>query len=262
MPAGKRRALGQHFLRDPGIARAIVDLVAPTARDLVVEIGPGEGALTEELARRSGRLVALEVDPELIDRLRRRFPGIEIQHADAREWAYGALVRPPDGRVLVVGNLPYSVSKPIVTALQAARAAIDLMALMLQREVAERLAAGPGGKVYGALSVLTQAGCDVELALRVPPGAFRPPPQVESAVVRLTPRAQSRVPAAMEARFREVVRAAFGRRRKTLPNALNEGLAIPLARAREATAMAGVDPGRRAETLKIEEFVALTARLS
>src|SRR6185295_8153115 len=91
VPAGKRRALGQHFLRDPGIARAIVDLVAPTARDLVVEIGPGEGALTEELARRSGRLVALEVDPELIDRLRRRFPQSEIQHADAREWAYGAL---------------------------------------------------------------------------------------------------------------------------------------------------------------------------
>ena len=131
---------------------------------------------------------------------------------------------PPDGRVLVVGNLPYSVSKPIVTALQTARAAIDAMALMLQREVAERLAAGPGGKVYGALSVLTQAGCDVELALRVPPGAFRPPPQVDSAVVRLTPRCESRVPAAMEARFREVVRAAFGRRRKTLPNALNEGL--------------------------------------
>ena len=262
MPAGKRRALGQHFLRDPGIARAIVDLVAPTARDLVVEIGPGEGALTEELAWRSGRLVALEVDPELIDRLRRRFPGIEVQHADAREWDYGALVRPPDGRVLVVGNLPYSVSKPIVTALQTARAAIDVMALMLQREVAERLAAGPGGKVYGALSVLTQAGCDVELALRVPPGAFRPPPQVESAVVRLTPRVQSRVPAAMEARFREVVRAAFGRRRKTLPNALNEGLRVPLGRAREATTMAGVDPGRRAETLTIEEFVALTARLS
>jgi len=262
VPAGKRRALGQHFLRDPGIARAIVDLVAPTARDLVVEIGPGEGALTEELTRRSGRLVALEVDPGLIDRLRRRFPQIEIQHADAREWDYGALVRPPGGRVLVVGNLPYSVSKPIVATLQAARAAIDAMALMLQREVAERLAAGPGGKVYGALSVLTQVGCEVELALRVPPGAFRPPPQVESAVVRLTPRAESRVPAALEARFREVVRAAFGRRRKTLPNALSEGLGVSLGQTREATARSGVDPGRRAETLTIEEFVALTARLS
>ena len=262
MSAGKRRGLGQHFLRDPGIASAIVDLVAPTARDLVVEIGPGEGALTEELARRSGRLIALEVDLGLIERLRRRFPHVDVQHADARGWEYAALVRPAGGRVLVVGNLPYSVSKPIVTALQAARRAIDVMALMLQREVAERLAARPGGKVYGALSVLTQAGCEVELALRVPPGAFRPPPQVDSAVVRLTPRPESRVPAALEARFREVVRAAFGRRRKTLPNALSEGLGVSLAQAREATARAGLDPGRRAETLTIEEFVVLTARLS
>jgi 16S rRNA (adenine1518-N6/adenine1519-N6)-dimethyltransferase len=262
VPPGKRRALGQHFLRDPGIARAIVDLVAPTPRDLVVEIGPGEGALTQELARRCDRVIALEVDLELIERLRRRLPQVEVQRADARGWDYGALVRPPEGRVLVVGNLPYSVSKPIVTALQAARQAIDVMALMLQREVAERLAAGPGGKVYGALSVLTQAGCDVELALRVPPGAFRPPPQVDSAVVRLTPRAESRVPEGLEARFREVVRAAFGRRRKTLPNALNEGLGIPLGQAREATTRSGVDPGRRAETLSIEEFVALTTRLS
>ena len=262
MPTARRRALGQHFLRDAGIARAIVGLVAPTAQDLVVEIGPGEGALTGELAERSGRLIGLEIDQALIERLRRRFPGTEFEHADARGWDYGALVRPPGGRVLVVGNLPYSVSKPIVTALQAARHAIDVMALMLQREVAERLAASPGGKVYGALSVLTQAGCDVELALRVPPGAFRPPPQVESAVVRLTPRVESRVPVALEARFRAVVRAAFGRRRKTLPNALNEGLGVPLGQAREATTRAGVDPARRAETLTIEEFVALTARLS
>jgi 16S rRNA (adenine1518-N6/adenine1519-N6)-dimethyltransferase len=262
VPAGKRRALGQHFLRDPGIARAIVDLVAPTQRDLVVEIGPGQGALTVELARRGGRLIALEVDPRLIEALRRRLPEVEIQHADARGWDYGALARPAGGRVLVVGNLPYSVSKPIVTALQAARRSIDVMALMLQREVAERLAAPPGGKVYGALSVLTQAGCDVELALRVPPGAFRPPPQVDSAVVRIRPRPESRVPEAMEGRFRDVVRAAFGRRRKTLPNALSEGLHVPLGQAREATARAGVDPARRAETLTIPEFVALTAQLS
>jgi len=149
---GRRRALGQHFLRDPGIARAIVDLVAPTERDLVVEIGPGEGALTVELARRGGRLIALEVDSGLIESLRRRLPQVEVQHADARGWDYGALARPAGGRVLVVGNLPYSVSKPIVTALQTARRSIDVMALMLQREVAERLAAPPGGKVYGALS--------------------------------------------------------------------------------------------------------------
>ena len=259
---GKRRALGQHFLRDGGIARAIVDLIAPTSSDLVVEIGPGQGALTQELAGRAGRLIALEVDRPLLEPLRRRWPAVEILEADARTWDYGVLERPAGGRVLVVGNLPYSVGKPIVAALLEARAVIDVMALMLQREVAERLAAPPGGKVYGALSVLTQAVCDVELALRVSPGAFRPPPKVDSAVVRLTPRAQSRVPAALDARFREVVRAAFARRRKMLANALAGGLGLPLDTVRDAAATAGVDPGRRAETLSIEEFVSLTARLS
>jgi 16S rRNA (adenine1518-N6/adenine1519-N6)-dimethyltransferase len=260
--AGRRRALGQHFLRDAGVARAIVDLVGPTPADLVVEIGPGEGALTEALAARSGRLIALEVDRGLIERLRRRLPSVEVLEADARGWDYGALARPAGGRVLVVGNLPYSVSKPIVMALLEARRAIDRMALMLQREVAERLAAPPGRRVYGALSVLTQAVCDVELALRVPPGAFRPPPKVDSAVMRLTPRAEPRVPPALEQRFRDVVRAAFARRRKTLANALAGGLGLSLGAAREAATTSGVDPGRRAETLTIEEFVALTARLS
>ena len=259
---GRRRALGQHFLRDPGIARAIVDLVAPTPRDLVVEIGPGEGALTDELARRAGRVIALEVDRALIERLRRRLPGVEVLEADARTWDYGLLARPDGGRVLVVGNLPYSVGKPIVAALMDARRVLDAMALMLQREVAERLAAPPGGKVYGALSVLTQTVCDVELALRVPPGAFRPPPKVDSAVVRLVPRREARVPPALEARFREVVRAAFARRRKTLANALAGGLGLPLGVVREAATRSGVEPGRRAETLTIEEFVSLTARLS
>jgi 16S rRNA (adenine1518-N6/adenine1519-N6)-dimethyltransferase len=257
----KRRALGQHFLRDPQLARAIVDLVAPTRSDLVVEIGPGDGALTDELARRGGRVIALEVDRPLLDRLRRRLPNVEVLEADARTWDYGMLARPPGGRVLVVGNLPYSVGKPIVAALMQARAAIDVMALMLQREVAERLAAPPGSKVYGALSVLTQAVCEVELALRAPAAAFRPPPQVESAVVRVTPRATPRVPPALEDRFREVVKAAFSSRRKTLANALAGGLGVPLVAAREAATTSGVDPGRRAETLNIEEFVELTARL-
>ena len=258
---GRRRALGQHFLRDAGIARAIVDLLAPTSRDLVVEIGPGEGALTGELARRAGRVVALEVDRALVERLRRKLPGVEVLEADARAWDYGLLRRPEGGRVLVAGNLPYSVSKPIVAALLEARNAIDALALMLQREVAERLAAPPGGKVYGALSVLTQAGCDVELALRVPPGAFRPPPQVESAVVRLIPLSRGRVPAGLEARFREVVRAAFAQRRKTLANALAAGLGVSLGAVRQAATTSGVDPGRRAETLTIEDFVSLAGRL-
>ena len=259
----KRRALGQHFLRDAGIARDIVDLVAPSAHDLVVEIGPGEGALTSELARRAGRVLALEVDPELAARLRARpWPSVEVLDADARTWDYGTLARPEGGRVLVVGNLPYSVGKPILEALVRARTAIDEMALMLQREVAERLAASPGSKVYGGLSVLTQLYCDVRLAFRVPPGAFRPPPKVESAVVHLSVLPGPRIPLRDERRFHTVVRAAFGQRRKMLANSLAAGLGVGLARAREAATAAGIDPRRRAETLTIDEFGALSSLLS
>ena len=258
----KRKALGQHFLRDAGIARAIVDLVAPTPRDRVVEIGPGEGALTVELARRAGQVTALEVDRDLAARLRaRQIDRLEVLDADARTWDYGTLARPDGGRVLVVGNLPYSVGKPILEALVTARTAIDEMALMLQREVAERLAAPPGSKVYGSLSVLTQLYCDVRLALRVPPEAFRPPPKVDSAVVHLRVLPGPRIPLDDERRFHVVVRAAFSQRRKMLGNALAAGLSLPLDAARETVTSAGVDPRRRAETLTIDEFAALAARL-
>lgn len=258
----KRHALGQHFLRDRGIARAIVDLVAPTPNDLVVEIGPGEGALTAELARRAGRVIALEVDRALIGGLRAAFPTVEVLEADARVWDYGGLARPAGGRVLVLGNLPYSVGKPILMALVAARTAIDEMALMLQREVAERVAAPRGGKVYGSLSVLTQLYCDVRVALRVPPGAFRPPPKVESAVLHVRVLSQPRVALADERRFHAVVRAAFGQRRKTLANALAAGLGLPIEAVKRKTTTAGVDPGRRAETLTILEFAEVARQLS
>jgi len=257
----RRRALGQHFLRDPGIARAIVDVADPGPRDLVVEVGAGEGALTAELARRAGRLIALEIDPALAARLRARLPGVEVVEADARRWGYGALARPPGGRVLVVGNLPYGASKPILAALLAARAAIDRIVVMLQQEVAERVAAAPGSRAYGTLSVLTQLYCDVRIVLRVPPGAFRPPPKVDSAVVALTVLPGPRVPVADERRFHTVVRAAFAQRRKTVANALAGALGRPVEEVRLALAAAGVDPRRRAETLTISEFSRVAARL-
>ena len=257
----KRRALGQHFLRDPLIAGRIVDLVAPTRADLVIEIGPGHGALTGELAGRAGRVVALEVDRELVPRLRERFTGVEILEADARRWDYGLVERPPGGRVLVVGNLPYSVSKPILLALVEARASIDEMALMLQLEVAERLAAAPGSKTYGSLSILTQLYCDVRSAIRVPPGAFRPPPKVDSAVVHLHVLREPRVALADERRFHAVVRAAFAQRRKMLANGLAGSLGVPVEHVRRAAEAVGIDPTRRAETLSIEEFARLSAQV-
>ncbi len=262
MKGTRRQALGQHFLRDAGVARAIVDLVRPTPRDLVVEIGPGEGALTAALAPCGAHTIALEVDARLAARLEGRWANVEIHEADARTWNYRALARPPDGRVLVVGNLPYSVGKPILQALVEARTAIDEMALMLQREVAERVAAAPGSKTYGSLSVLTQVYCDVRVALRVPPGAFRPPPKVDSAVLHLRVLPAPRVPLADERRFHVIVRAAFAQRRKTLANALAGGLGLSQERVRQAAEAAGIDPGRRAETLTILEFAGLVVPLS
>ena len=257
----KWRALGQHFLRDQATARAIVDLVAPTERDLVVEIGPGDGALTGLLAGRAGRVMALEIDRALSAALRARLPAVEVLDADARSWNYAGLVGQAGGRVLILGNLPYSVGKPILMALIEARAAIHEMALMLQREVAERIAAQPGGKSYGSLSVFTQLHCDVRLALRVPPGAFRPPPKVDSAVLHLRVLREPRVPLADPRRFESVVRAAFAQRRKMLANALGAGLGLPLDSVRRGAAAAGVDPTRRAETLSLSEFAALATAL-
>jgi 16S rRNA (adenine1518-N6/adenine1519-N6)-dimethyltransferase len=259
--ATRRRALGQHFLRDPEIARAVVDLVAPAAADLVVEIGPGQGALTAELVARAARVIALELDATLVPALRARFPGVEVIETDARTWDYGRLTAPPGGRVLVVGNLPYSVGTAILTALVRARRVIHAMALMLQREVAERVAAPPGSRVYGGLSVLTQLYCDVGLALRVPPDAFRPPPKVDSAVLRLVVLDEPRVPLSDERRFAAIVRVAFAQRRKMLANALAAGLGRPVAPVRRVLEAAGIDPGRRAETLSIPEFARLAERL-
>ena len=260
---GKTRALGQHFLRDADIARRIVDVIAPTARDVTVEIGPGRGALTNLLAACSGRLIGLEVDPVLAARLSEAFAAslnVRILEADARSYDYTALrglVHESGGRVLAVGNLPYSVAKPILMALVEAGSSIDEMALMLQREVAERIAAAPGTRVYGSLSVLTQVACDVRLAFSVPPGAFTPPPQVDSAVAHLRTLDVPPVSIAEPERFRRLVRAAFGQRRKNLANALGAGLGLGAERARSAITAAGIDPGRRAETLSLAEFARL-----
>lgn len=260
---GRTRALGQHFLRDRTVVDRVLELVAPTARDLVVEIGPGRGALTESLAARAGRLLALEIDGGLAAALQARFadaPSVEILQADARRFDYAGLRarRPdPEGRVLVAGNLPYSVGKPILAALVESGAAIDEMTLMLQKEVADRVAAPPGSKIYGALSVLTQAAAAVRLAFPVPPGAFSPPPQVDSAVLHLRPHREPPVPLPDPRRFAAVVRAAFGQRRKSLANALAAGLAVPAETARDRCQAAGIDPGRRAETLSLAEFAHL-----
>jgi 16S rRNA (adenine1518-N6/adenine1519-N6)-dimethyltransferase len=261
--SGKTRALGQHFLRDDAVAERMIALVRPTPRDLVIEIGPGLGALTGRLAREAGRLLALEVDEVMAAGLLERFADashVEVLAADARSFDYTGLfaLKPdPAGRVLVVGNLPYSVGKPILQTLVDAGPVLDEMALMLQKEVALRVAAGPGSRTYGSLSVLTQLSCEARLAFTVPPGAFRPPPQVDSAVIHLRVLRSPPGGASNPARLRTVVLSAFAQRRKSLANALASGLGLQTEGARAMCAAAGIDAGRRAETLSLAEFVRL-----
>ena len=250
-----RRSLGQHFLIDKNIVHKIVRLAELQPGETVLEIGPGRGILTDALLDSSGLVVAVELDAALCAHLRAtlgRRSNFRLVEGDALTFDYAQVPSP----FLVVANLPYYVSTPLLFRLLEDRRRIDRLVLMLQEEVVARLAAAPGGRDYGALSIAAQFYCEVRQAFRVPPTCFRPKPQVGSAVVVLTPLPKPRVSVADEAFFFRVVRAGFAHRRKALPNSLrDEGFeGAPTAAALE---QAGIDPRRRAETLSIEEFAAL-----
>jgi 16S rRNA (adenine1518-N6/adenine1519-N6)-dimethyltransferase len=253
MSARPKKRYGQHFLHERGVIERIVAAIAPRPGDRIVEIGPGEGALTLPLLRAAGRLTAIELDQELIEPLRVRAVEageMDIIHADVLKVDLTALAA--GGKLRLVGNLPYYVSSPILFHCLEHADAIADMHFMLQKEVVDRMAAGPGSKVYGRLSVMLQLACRVEPLLRVAPGAFRPPPRVESAVVRLLPLEPARRPdPALAHAIDSVVRAAFNQRRKTLANALRGLLDADAIRA------AGIDPRVRAENVAPSGFVAL-----
>jgi len=251
-----RKRFGQHFLHDQGILRRIVESVAPQPDDRLVEIGPGEGALTFPLLKAAGKLIAIELDRDLIEPLRERARGVgelTVVSADVLTVDFTALAAGMPLRV--VGNLPYNISTPILFHCLEHAAAIRDMHFMLQKEVVERMAAAPGSKVYGRLSVMLQLRCSVQPLFGVAPGAFRPPPKVDSAVVRLTPLPPQSLPQVDFALIERIVRAAFGQRRKTLSNALSG-----VASAADMDA-AGIDPRTRAERLAPSAFVALAERL-
>ncbi len=253
MAHNPRKRFGQHFLHDRGTVDRIVAAIAPARGETIVEIGPGEGVLTEPLLAATGRLHAVEVDRDLAAALRGRADWSDklcVHEADALRFDFAALA-PAGGRLRVVGNLPYNISTPLLFHLLEQRAAIADMHFMLQREVVDRMAAAPGSGVYGRLSVMIQAYCVVTRLFRVAPGAFRPPPAVESAVVRLVPHAQPLVDAAHAARFGEIVRRAFSVRRKTVRNGLRNYMDA------DAIAGAGIDPGIRPEQLRVEDFARL-----
>lgn len=244
-----KKSLGQHFLHDIGVVDRIVQAVSPRPGDHLVEIGPGAGALTLPLLERVGSLTAIEFDRDLIPRLTQaaRTRGeLTLIQADVLSVDLTALA---DGRTLrMVGNLPYNLSSPILFHCLEHISAIADMHFMLQKEVVDRMAAAPGSKVYGRLSVMLQSVCEVTSLFMVPPGAFTPPPKVDSAVARLTPLPPGQVRIDSPALFANVVRAAFGQRRKTLRNALSTVCAASDIEACD------IDPGARAETLSVDDF--------
>lgn len=248
-----RKRFGQHFLHDPGVIERIVAAFDPRPGETIVEIGPGQGALTLPLLDRANVLHVIELDRDLAARL----PGLAAGHgqlvlhqADALRFDFTALAQRQ--RLRVVGNLPYNISTPLLFHLLDQTDAIADMLFMVQKEVADRMGAAPGTKDYGRLSVMLQWRVQVEHLFDVGPGAFRPPPKVWSSVVRLRPRAtDARIAVEFEL-FARMVQAAFAQRRKTLRNSLR-GIVDEQGFAR-----AGVNPGRRPETLTLEEFAALT----
>lgn len=253
-----RKALGQHFLINTAVVDRIVDLAELTpGADRVVEIGPGLGALTARLADEAGTLWLVEVDRDLAARLRTTYAGrghVRVVEADVLHVAFADMIGPGPGAI-VVANLPYNIATAVLATLLDQSACFRRLVVMVQREVAERLRATPGSKVYGALSVLTQAAATVRRGFRVGPEAFVPRPRVDSELVCLEPHAVPPVKIADAGVFRRVVLAAFNQRRKQLGNSLGGVFADPPAALR----VLGIDPMRRAETLSLAEFAVLAA---
>ncbi len=260
LAASRRR--GQSFLTQPATAAAIASGAGIQPTDTVVEIGAGLGALTLALAPLARRVIAVEVDRGVFAALQEVLAGagvdnVEPRHADALRLDWTDLARQAGGPLVVVGNLPYALTSPLLFSLIAARDHWRRATLLLQREVAERLKAAPGGKTYGRLSVVVQTWCQVALGMVVGPKVFFPRPAVSSRVVHLTPRARPLVPLAgpeEAAWFTRVVKAAFSRRRKTLANSLAGGLGLERAEVARALRAAGLDPACRAETLSVPEL--------
>ncbi|MCX7897367.1 MAG: 16S rRNA (adenine(1518)-N(6)/adenine(1519)-N(6))-dimethyltransferase RsmA [Rhodocyclaceae bacterium] len=254
-----RKRFGQHFLASPGVIRKIVAAIDPHPEDTVVEIGPGLGALTEPLLARLSHLHVVEIDRDLAGLLRMRYAQdrLTVHEADALAFDFGQIA--PGARMKIVGNLPYNISTPLLFHLAQYADRIEMMCLMLQKEVVERMVAQPGGSDYGRLSVMLQYRFALEKLFVVPPGAFVPPPRVESAVVRLTPKsfaengAQGRVKDFSV--FSQLVSAAFAQRRKMVRNALAAwGDEVWLVRC-------GVDPQARAEDLSVADYIRLADAL-
>ena len=255
-----RKRWGQHFLCDPGVVERIVTAARVDSETVVLEIGPGLGALTDGLVAVVGELFVVEIDPTLSERLVERYADRERVHVVRGDVLALPLDRIVPRGTIVVANLPYNISTVVLMHLCELRAHLPRAVVMVQREVAERLVAPPGGRERGALGVLVQTYADVRKVLRVPRGAFLPSPRVDSVVIEVAWRAAPRVAVADEALYRRVVRGAFGQRRKMLRNALagmGAELGLDAGGVAAALARAGIDPTQRAERLELADFARL-----
>lgn len=273
-PGRSKPKLGQHFLVDQSVATRIVDALGEISTATVLEIGPGRGVLTSVLAQRARRLIAIEVDRVLSAQLRMNFAlaqNVEIIEGDILAVDFHTIfgLKPGLGRpgldikpepARVVGNLPYFLTSDILLRLFSFRQYFDTMVLMVQREVADRIAAKPGGSEYGLLSATAQLYTKVEKLFTVPPGAFAPPPQVHSAVIRLTPDSRLERLGVDEKEFIRFLKLSFGQKRKTLWNNLK--LDYDPARLRAALEKTGIKPNVRAETLTLEKNATLFKAIS
>ena len=246
-----RKRFGQNFLVDPSVIDRIISIIAPRAGDLIIEIGPGREALTGPLLESGAELVVVEIDRDLAARLGQRHPRLRVLCQDALKVDFAGLA---EGRPYrLVGNLPYNISTPLMFhLLDQSPLPLD-MHFMLQKEVVERMIAGPGGKDYGRLSLMTRNLAEVESLLAVPPAAFEPQPKVDSAIVALRPRPAPLVPETLQQPFSLLVARAFTMRRKTLRNSLRGYLSL------EQIEAAGIDPSTRPEQLSLEDFTRLAA---
>ena len=245
-----RKRFGQHFLTDAAVIEAIVAAIDPRPGEALVEIGPGLGALTDPLVARCGHLTVIELDRDLAARLRRR-QELQVVESDVLRVDLTALPRPAGAKLRLVGNLPYNISTPILFHLLPWATSVEDQHFMLQKEVVRRMAASPGGKDYGRLSVMLQWRYDIESVLDVPPEAFEPPPRVDSAVVRMLPLPDA--PEVDAGLLQELVAVAFSQRRKLLRHTLGRWLAD--------RGGADFDLQRRAEEVAVAEYVSLAAAM-
>lgn len=251
-----KRALGQHFLHDPRILGRIADALELAPGDPVLEIGPGAGALTAELLARGAALTAIEKDRDLLHLLKARLPSLRLAHGDALVLDWATLADADPRRLRVIGNIPYNITSPLIDkALTPPRP--ERVVFLVQKEVADRLAAPPGTRAYGALTVGVRAVAGVERLFVVPAGAFRPPPKVDSALVRLRPVAEPLVTDAEVPGFRRLVTGLFAARRKQLHRGLRQVTGWPAEQVEVLLRRLGIDGTRRPETLDPGEFAGL-----